>query len=143
MVEIGQNAPDFTLPSDEGKNVTLSRELGTRPLVLSFDVFDFTGACTAQACDFRDEFTELRSQDAKVFGISTDSHHSHKVFRAMHTIPYPLLSDGNKKMCKAYGVLYDRFGDYEGVSKRSVFVLDKTCVVRYMWVIRTPRCLRT
>ena len=134
MVDVGAMAPDFTLPSDEGKKVTLSQELGMGPVVLSFYVFDFTGVCTAQACDFRDEFAGLQGQGAKVFGISTDSAASHKAFRAMHRLPYPLLSDWNKKVCTASGVLYDRIGDYEGVSKRSVFVLDKTGVVRFKWV---------
>jgi len=134
MVDVGERAPDFTLPSDEGKTVTLSQELGSGPVVLSFYVFDFTGVCTAQACDFRDAFAGLQAQGAKVFGISTDSAASHRAFRAMHQIPYPLLSDWNKKVCRTYEVLYDRLGTYEGVSKRSVFVVDATGVVRFKWV---------
>ena len=141
MVDVGQTAPDFTLPSDQGKKVTLYQELGSGPVVLSFYVFDFTGVCTAQACDFREEFAGLQAQGAKVFGISTDSHQSRRVFRAMHKVPYPLLSDWNKK-CAAYGVLYNRFGDYEGVSKRSVFVLDKTGVVRFKWVTEDAKVPR-
>ncbi len=139
MVDVGENGPDFTLPSDEGKKVTLSQELGHGPVVLSFYVFDFTGVCTAQACDFRDQFADLQAHGAKVFGISTDSVHSHKVFRNIHSISFPLLSDWNKTVCKAYGVLYDRLGDFLGVSKRSVFVLDGSGVVRFKWVTEDPK----
>ena len=134
MVEVGDRAPDFTLPSDEGKKVTLSQEFGTGPIVLSWYVFDFTGVCTGQLCGFRDDFADIQRMGAKVFGVSTDSAHSHKVFRKMHDIPFPLLSDWNEKVSKTYGVLYKKFGDYEGVSKRSVFVLDKYGVIRYKWV---------
>ncbi len=139
MVEVGQKAPDFTLPSDEGKPVTLSKESGQGPVVLSFYVFDFTGVCTGQLCAMRDSMGDLQAHGAKVFGISTDSPHSHKAFRAANRINYPLLSDWNKQASKAYGVLYDKLGDYLGVSKRSVFVLDKNGVVRFKWVTEDPK----
>jgi len=141
MVDVGQTAPDFTLPSDQGKKVTLYQELGSGPVVLSFYVFDFTGVCTAQACDFREEFAGLQAQGAKVFGISTDSHHSHRIFKEQNRLNFPLLSDWNRTVSRAYGVQYDRFGSFglEGVAKRSVFVLDHAGVVRYRWVTEDPK----
>lgn len=139
MVDVGQKAPDFTLPSDEGKPVTLSKELGQGPVVLSFYVFDFTGVCTGQLCAMRDSVGDLQRHGAKVFGVSTDSPHSHKAFRAANNINYPLLSDWNKQASKAYGVFYDKLGDFIGVSKRSVFVLDKNGVVRFKWVTEDPK----
>jgi peroxiredoxin len=139
MVDVGQKAPDFTMPSDEGKSVTLSKELGKGPVVLSFYVFDFTGVCTGQLCSIRDTNGELQAHGAKVFGISTDSAASHKAFRAANNGNYPLLSDWNKTVSKSYGVLYDKLGDYLGVSKRSVFVLDKEGTVRYKWVTEDPK----
>jgi len=139
MVEVGQKAPDFTMPSDEGTAVTLSKELGKGPIVLSWYVFDFTGVCTGQLCSLRDEFADLQKHGATVFGVSTDGPHSHKAFREMHHIQYPLLSDWNKKASRAFGVLYDKLGDLEGVSKRSVFVLDRNGVVRYKWVTEDPK----
>jgi len=93
MVDVGERAPDFTMPSDEGKKVTLSQELGKGPVVLSWYVFDFTGVCTRQMCELRDGFEGLQKLGAKVFGVSTDSAASHKAFRALHNLPYPLLSD--------------------------------------------------
>jgi len=137
--EVGQPAPDFTMTSDEGKKVTLSQELGAGPIVLSWYVFDFTNVCTGQLCSHRDDFGVFQQFGAKVFGISTDSHHSHKAFRQVHNLPYPLLSDWNKRVSRAYGVLYEKFGDYEGVSKRSVFILDRDGVVRYKWVTEDPK----
>lgn len=136
MVEIGQKAPDFTMLSDEAKPVTLSKELGHGPVVLSFYVFDFSNTCQGQLCAMRDSLGDLQAMGAKVFGISTDSHHSHRVFKEQNQINYPLLSDWNKDASKAFGVLYDKFGDFglHGVSKRSVFVLDKDGVVRFKWV---------
>ncbi len=134
MVEVGQKAPDFTMPSDEGKKVHLYEEVGKGPVVLSFYVFDFTRVCTGQLCAMRDSMNDLQSHGAKVFGISTDSAASHRAFRAANRGNYPLLSDWNKSVSRTYGVLYGTFGDYLGVSKRSVFVLDRDGVIRYKWV---------
>jgi peroxiredoxin len=134
VVEVGQKAPDFTMPSDEGKPVALSKELGTGPVVLSFYVFDFSGVCTGQLCAMRDSMGDLQSHGAKFFGVSTDSPASHKAFRAANQGNYRLLSDWNKTVSKSYGVLYGKLGDLMGVSKRSVFVLDKNGVVRFKWV---------
>lgn len=140
MVEVGERAPDFSLPSDEAKLVTLSKELGTGPVILSFYFFDFTGVCKDQLCAMRDSMVELQTYGAKVFGISTDSHFSHRAFRAANNINYPLLSDWNKVMSKAYGVQYEKVGPfgYAGVTKRSVFVLDRNGIVRYKWVTEDP-----
>ena len=90
-------------------------------------------------CELRDGFEGLQKLGAKVFGVSTDSAASHMAFRAMHNLPYPLLSDWNKTVSRAYGVLYAKLGDYEGVSKRSVFVLDRDGVVRCTWVTEDPK----
>ncbi len=132
--EEGQKAPDFTLPTEENKPVTLSEELGEGPVVLSFNLFDFTGVCEEQACSFRDRLGELQGHGAKVFGISGDSPFVRKRFKEENGINYPLLSDYNKEVSKAYGVQYDDFIGFKGVAKRSVFVLDRGGIVRYRWV---------
>ncbi len=141
MAEVGQKAPDFTMLSDEGKPVTLSKELGRGPLILSFYVWDFTNVCQGQLCALRDSLGDLQHVGAKVFGISTDSHHSHRVFKQQNNLNYPLLSDWNKTVSEAYGVLYDKLGDFglQGVSKRSVFVLDRDGIVRYKWITEDPK----
>lgn len=141
MVDVGTKAPDFTMLSDEGKAVTLLKELGHGPVILSFYVWDFTNVCQGQLCALRDSMGDLQTLGAKVFGISTDSHHSHRIFKQQNQLNYPLLSDWNKTVSKAYGVHDDTFGDFglRGVSKRSVFVLDKDGVVRYKWVTEDPK----
>ncbi|TLZ84354.1 MAG: peroxiredoxin [Methanobacteriota archaeon] len=141
MVEVGQKAPDFTVLSDEGKPVTLSKELGAGPVILSFYVWDFTNVCQGQLCAMRDSMGDLQKWGAKVFGISTDSHHSHRVFKEQNRLNYPLLSDWNKTVSTTYGVLYERFGSFglHGVTKRSVFVLDADGVIRYKWVTEDPK----
>lgn len=138
---MGQKAPDFTMLSDEAKPVTLSKELGYGPIILSFYVFDFTNTCQGQLCALRDSMEGLAAIGAKVFGISTDSHHSHRIFKEQNRLNYPLLSDWNRTVSRAYGVQYDRFGSFglEGVAKRSVFVLDRAGVVRYKWVTEDPK----
>ncbi len=141
MVEVGEKATDFTIPNENNQPVTLSKELGKGPVVLSFYVFDFTGVCEGQLCALRDRFDELQKYGATVFGISTDSPHSHRAFREKEGLQYPLLSDWNKEVSRRYGVQYEDFGatHLRGVSKRSVFVLDKTGTVRYKWVTEDPK----
>lgn len=137
-VDEGQKAPDFSLPNEENEPITLSKELGEGPVVLSFYLFDFTGVCTKQACGFRDALGDLRDHGAKVFGISVDSPFSHKKFKEENGINYPLLSDFSKEVCRSYGVYYDEKFGLRGVAKRSVFVLDSDGVVRYKWVTEDP-----
>ncbi|HEV8594807.1 MAG TPA: redoxin domain-containing protein [Thermoplasmata archaeon] len=134
MVDVGEPAPDFTLPNERNEDVTLSKELGSGPVVLSWYVLDFTRVCTTQSCGLRDEMEGLQAHGAKVFGISCDSPASHRVFKATNQLNYPLLSDWGGYVSERYGVLYETWGKLKRVSKRAVFVLDSGGVVRYRWV---------
>ena len=134
MVDVGETAPDFTLPNERNEEVTLSKELVSGPIVLSWYVLDFTRVCTTQSCALRDEMEALPSLGAKVFGISCDSPASHRVFKATNQLNYPLLSDWGGYVSERYGVLYETWGKLRRVSKRAVFVLDREGVVRYQWV---------
>ena len=84
---------------------------------------------------------ELRSPGAKVFGISTDSRHSHRIFKEQNWLNYPLLSNWSRSVSRAHSVQYDRFGSFglQGVAKRSVFILDRSGTVRHKWVTEDPR----
>lgn len=135
---IGTKAPDFTLPSTVGDKFTLSEQLGKENVVLSFYVFDFSPVCTKEMCSFRDGLTELEKLNAKVVGISVDSLWSHKAFAQSFTIKFPLLSDFNKEISRTYGVLYEDLWGLRGVSKRSIFVIDKGGIIRYRWVSEEP-----
>ncbi|MHA7131375.1 peroxiredoxin [Algoriphagus namhaensis] len=102
---IGQKAPDFTLPSTSGEKVTLSKHLKGKPFILYFYPKDFTPGCTAEACEFRDQFEAFRDLDIPVFGVSRDKMESHIQFKKQHRLPFELLSDLDGKVCKAYDAL--------------------------------------
>ena len=87
-VEVGSEAPNFSLPSQFGEMVTLQDFLGGRPVVLFFYPKDDTPGCTKQACAFRDDYDEFGRLDAEVIGISSDSVESHKSFAAKHDPPF-------------------------------------------------------
>ena len=103
-VQVGDKAPDFTLPSQMGDNVTLSEYLGKKNVVLYFYPKDETPGCTKEACSFRDSYEELTNLGAEVLGVSGQSVESHKSFATHHNLPFILLSDENNKVRKLYGV---------------------------------------
>src|SRR3990172_5171847 len=116
MVEVGEKAPDFTLPDEAGNEHTLSKYLGKGPIVLSVHFFDFTGPCKDQQCTLSNALNQLAPHGVTVFGISTDSPYAHKAWKAQEKIAFPLLSDYNKEVLAMYGALYDFKG-----------------IVRYKW----------
>ena len=138
-VDVGVKAPDFTLPSTIGDQFTLSDHIGKENVVLSFYVFDFSPVCTKEMCSFRDGLADLEKLNTRVVGISIDSLWSHKAFAQSLNIKFPLLSDFNKEISRKYGVLYEDLRGLRGVSKRSVFAIDKEGVIRYRWVSEEPR----
>ncbi len=137
-IDVGVKAPDFTLPSTVGDKFTLSEHVGKENVVLSFYVFDFSPVCTKEMCSFRDGLTDLEKLNAKVVGISVDSLWSHKAFAQSLNISFPLLSDFNKEISRSYGVLYEDLRGLRGISKRSIFVVDKEGIIRYRWVSEEP-----
>ena len=137
-ISLGQKAPDFTLYNTEKSKVTLS-DLEGRNILLLFFPFAFSSVCTKELCSVRDNINQYDSIDAVVFGISVDSHYSLARFRADQGLNFQLLSDFNKEVSSAYGVLYEKFGlNMKGVSKRSAFVIDKSGVIQYAEVLENP-----
>jgi peroxiredoxin Q/BCP len=100
----GSEAPDLTLPDQDGNDVPLSSYWKEGPLVLYFYPQDHTLGCTKEACSFRDGYGELREAGAEVVGISGDDAASHRRFREEHRLPFALLSDPDGKARKAFGV---------------------------------------
>ena len=124
-LQIGDPAPDFTLPDQDGTPVRLSDFRG-RTVVLFFYPKDDTPGCTAQACGFRDAFPQISDANAVVFGISPDGTKSHARFRSKQNLPYMLLSDEQHTGAELYGVWGEQslFGlKYTGIA-RSHFVID-------------------
>ncbi|WP_163378699.1 peroxiredoxin [Cyclobacterium sp. SYSU L10401] len=122
----GQKAPDFTLPSTSGTDFKLSRDLFGKPCVIYFYPKDFTGGCTAQACEFRDQFADFKDLDLPVIGISRDDIPTHLRFKKAHDLPFELLSDESGEVCKKYDALVPLLG----IPKRVTYLLDKGHVIK-------------
>lgn len=137
-LEIGAEAPDFTLLEAPGKTITLSDEIKKGPVVLVFYPADFTSVCQKELCTFRDALAEYNNLGSSVLGISVDGLFSHKAFKEANGIEFPLLSDWDKTVIKAYDIVYDDFVGMKGVAKRSVFVIDTDRTVVYAWVSEDP-----
>ena len=119
-LDIGCKAPDFTLPSNMGEDITLSDYVKSRFCVLYFYPKDFTVGCTKEACEFRDGHELFLSFDIKVIGVSRDSDKSHQKFIDKYNLPFPLLSDVNGKVCKAYKALIPILR----IPKRVTYLID-------------------
>jgi len=138
-IQKGQQAPDFSLFNTEKQKVNLADHKG-KNLVILFFPLAFTGVCTAELCNVRDNIAVYNNTNAEVFGVSVDSLFVLDKFRTEQNLNFPLLSDFNKEAAKAYGVLYETFPAFEmmGVSKRAAFVVDKAGMVQYAEVCATP-----
>jgi peroxiredoxin Q/BCP len=124
-VGVGDQAPDFTLPSTGGGQVSLRDHRG-HPVVLVFYPGDDTPVCTKQLNSYNDDLAQFEALDAQVLGISAQGMDSHEKFSDKHGFKFPLLSDPDKKVAGLYGTL----GPI-GFPRRSVFIIDADGVVRY------------
>jgi peroxiredoxin len=140
-LQIGQDAPDFTLKNTDMQDVTLSSLRGEKNVVLLFVPLAFTGVCTNELCSVRDNLNNYTSLNAEVFGISVDSPFAQKQWKEKEQLNFTLLSDFNREVVKAYDVQYDRLLSFQGVAKRSAFVIDKEGKVRYAEVLEEARNL--
>ena len=143
-LSVGSSAPDFSLKTKtpEGlSDVTLSSFKGESSVVLLFFPFAFTGVCTEETCSVRDDLSSYESINAKVFGISVDSPFAQEAMAIKENLNFPLLSDFNKDVSAEYGVLYEDFIGFKGVSKRSAFVISKTGEITFAWSSEDPKQL--
>ena len=124
-INVGDAAPDFTLPGTGARNYSLSQYRGS-PVVLVFYPGDNTPVCTKQLCSYNDELSQFAGLSAQVLGISAQDVASHEAFAAKHGFQFPLLADVDKAVHRAYGVL-----GLMDLPRRSVFVVDGVGVIRY------------
>jgi peroxiredoxin len=137
MIQVGTEAPDFELPSNEltpegkpGKKIKLSDFRGKKSVVLAFYPLDFSPTCTKEHACFRDDRVRLEGVDAQVLGVSVDSHWCHKAFADQMGIGYPLLADFHPK-----GAVAERYGLYnadKGLTKRATVIVDKAGKVAFV-----------
>ncbi len=126
MLEVNTQAIDFTLPDENGKEVTLSSFLGSK-VVIYFYPKDNTPGCTKQACAFKNTFDEFERENVVVIGISKDSVKSHKNFKEKYQLPFILLSDVNHEVIEKYDCWKEKklYGkSYMGIT-RSTYVVDE------------------
>src|SRR5215472_13131218 len=128
-IQVGDKAPDFTLPSQSGDQVRLHDRLGERVVVLYFFPKDGTPGCTAEACAFRDSHEVFTDAGAEVIGVSSDSIDSHAAFAGRHKLPFTLLSDEGGRVRKSYGVPVV-LGLLPG---RVTYVIDRRGMVRHVF----------
>jgi len=133
-IEIGQPAPDFSVPGDGGGAVSLSALKG-KPVVLYFYPKDDTPGCTKEACGFRDAMPDFSKAKAEIIGVSKDSVRRHDSFKAKYDLNFALASDEDGAICEAYGVWVKKknYGrEYMGI-ERTTFLIDEAGIVREIW----------
>ncbi|MFE0382817.1 peroxiredoxin [Streptomyces bungoensis] len=135
-IQVGDKAPDFELRDNHGRSVKLSEFRGEKNVVLLFYPFAFTGVCTGELCELRDNLPSFSDRDTQLLAVSNDSIHTLRVFAEQEGLEYPLLSDfwphGN--VSRAYGV----FDEDKGCAVRGTFIIDKEGVVRWTVVNGLP-----
>jgi peroxiredoxin Q/BCP len=121
-LKAGDPAPDFEGPTSDGSKLGLKDFVGKKNVVLYFYPKDDTPGCTKEACSFRDNLKPIRDMGAEIVGVSLDSIQSHSKFASKYGLSFPLISDKEKRIASAYGVLKDT-----GTStNRVTFIIDKT-----------------
>lgn len=138
-IDVGAKAPDFTLPNDEMKPVTLSEQLKAGPVVLAFFPAAFSSVCTTEMCTFRDSAADLNNVRATVLGVSVDTFFALKAWKDAQNLNFPLLSDFNKDVIRKYDVVNPDMIGLKDIAKRAVFVIDRDGIVRHREVLDDAR----
>lgn len=138
-LNVGDKAPDFTLPDTERKARSLSEFMG-RKTVLAFFPGAFTSVCMKEMCALRDSLSRPGELNAQVVGISVDSPFANKAFAIQNNLSFPLLCDYGRKIVKLYQVALADFAGLRGytAAKRAVFVLTEDGIIKYKWVSDDP-----
>jgi len=129
-LKAGDKPPDFTAKDQNGKEISLSQFKGTQ-VILYFYPKDDTPGCTAEACDFRDNYQSLQGKGFQVIGVSTDDEKSHKKFETKYSLPFPLIADADKHIVEAYGVWVEKsmYGKKYMGTARTTFIIDANGVI--------------
>jgi len=133
-LNVGDKAPDFTMPADGGGTVSLAALKG-RPVVLYFYPRDDTPGCTTEACGFRDAMPDFSGIDAAIVGVSRDTVAKHDKFKAKYDLPFTLGADDSGAVTEAYGVWVEKsmYGRKSMGIERATFLIDRDGVIRGVW----------
>ena len=134
-LNVGDPAPDFSLPSTEGREISLKEFRGKKNVVLYFYPKDDTPGCTKEACSFRDNLARVTSRGAVLLGVSRDDVASHEKFRDKFHLNFPLLADVDGRVTEAYGVWKEKtnYGrTYWGI-ERTTFLIDEEGRISRIW----------
>ena len=127
----GDKAPDFTAKDQNGKTVSLADFKG-KTVILYFYPKDDTPGCTAEACDFRDNYQSLVGKGFEVIGVSTDDEKSHKKFETKYQLPFPLIADEHKEIVEAYGIWGEKnmYGKVYMGTMRTTFIINAEGIIQ-------------
>jgi len=126
MLSVGDRAPEFTLPDEDGAEVSLTAMLHTGPLLLYFYPADFTPGCTREACGIAEYYPTLREERIHVLGVSPQKGDSHRRFRERYKLPFRLLSDPEKTVIR----MYDVDGPLGIGVRRATYLVDPGRIIR-------------
>ena len=134
-ITVGQEAPDFELPNQNGEKVKLSSFRGSKNVVVVFFPFAFTGTCTGELCELRDDLSVFQNEKVQLLAISCDAMFTQKVFAEKEGYLFPLLSDfwPHGATAEKYGV----FNSERGLALRGTFIIDKQGIVSWS-VVNSP-----
>ena len=138
IIEVGKNAPNFTLTDTNLKKISLLDF--KKNIVLAFYPGAFTNVCTKEMCTFRDSLSKLNKLKAEVIGISVNDPFCNKAFSEINGLNFAILSDYNRKAVNIYEVAAKDFAGLNGytAAKRSIFIIDTQNIVRYKWTTEDP-----
>jgi peroxiredoxin Q/BCP len=135
ILNVGDQAPDFNLPSDDQEQSLSNKDFQGKRLVIFFYPKDNTPGCSQESCDFRDLNSVFQDLNTQIIGVSKDSLKAHEKFRDKKNLNFPLLSDENSTMCEDYGVWKEKsmFGrKYMGI-ERTTFLVDEKGIILKIW----------
>jgi len=129
----GDKAPDFTANDQNGKTVSLADYRG-KNVILYFYPKDDTPGCTAESCDFRDNYQSLLGKGYEVIGVSTDDEKSHKKFETKYSLPFTLIADSSHEIVEAYGVWVEKnmYGKKYMGTARTTFIIDAEGIIKHV-----------
>ncbi|MEO3404498.1 thioredoxin-dependent thiol peroxidase [Mucilaginibacter sp. CAU 1740] len=129
----GDKAPGFTANDQNGKTVSLADYTG-KNVILYFYPKDDTPGCTAESCDFRDNYQSLLGKGYEVIGVSTDDEKSHKKFETKYSLPFTLIADSSHEIVEAYGVWVEKnmYGKKYMGTARTTFIIDAEGIIKHV-----------